>query len=262
MSTWSSCYIAASDRWTEVGPGLNAWNMRSRAWLDESRVWKSPADNFDEVVELRPLHHRDLPGPLAAELPGSPSAGPLLVELRVPERWDAAIPEATLLVHRFDENHSYLTSDTSGDASLAEGDTFEYGVEEVTWRVYGRVEVLSISAQGHTARIRLHHRPAGRLPTPGGAGISFGGIEVDGGGAILLNGRMIRIPPWSPLVRVIEQLAMHEMVRDTAARGAARRSALQDIASWAEAALDELTELESPPPPRAQQREGGRLESA
>jgi hypothetical protein len=72
---------------SSVGPGLNAWNMRSRGWLDESRVWTTPTGHAGEyTVELRPLHRRDLRGSLAAEV------GPYLVEFRVPERWDAAIP--------------------------------------------------------------------------------------------------------------------------------------------------------------------------
>ena len=47
-------------------------------------------------------------GYLAAEV------GPYLVELRVRERWDAAIPRAAVLVHRFADNHSYLMPASSG----------------------------------------------------------------------------------------------------------------------------------------------------
>jgi hypothetical protein len=78
-----------------VGPGLNAWNMRGRGWLDESRVWTVPAPSWDETVQLRPLHRTDLSGFLAAQI------GEYLVGFRVPERWDAAIPRACILVHRF-----------------------------------------------------------------------------------------------------------------------------------------------------------------
>jgi hypothetical protein len=260
MSTWSACYIAANDRWTEVGPGLNACNMRGRGWLDETRVWRSHYENFVEEIELRPLHRRDLPGLLAAELPDpSASGGSVLVELRVQERWDAAIPEATVLVHRFDDNTSYLMSDTAGGANLVEGEAFQYGTDRIPvgalqWGAYGRVEVLSISPATHTARIRLTHRPAGRAHVPQqGGGIPFGGIEVDGGGALIfLNGKVIRIPPRSPLLGILEQLSVHQLadaVGDTAARDLVRSSALQEITAWAQSGLEEIHELATPPPP-------------
>ena len=104
-----------------IGPGLNAWCMRSRGWLDESRVWSGPYDGFDSTVTLRPLHHRSLPGYLAAEI------GQYLVEFRVRERWDAAIPRAAVLVHRFEANHSYLMPAVSGSEDLVKGDRFESG---------------------------------------------------------------------------------------------------------------------------------------
>src|SRR6266550_3426325 len=53
-----------------VGPGLNASNMRSRSWLDESRVWKAGNSDFNTTIKLRPLHRHDLAGTLAADLLG------------------------------------------------------------------------------------------------------------------------------------------------------------------------------------------------
>ena len=107
MST-ADAYMAPHPEFGTVGPGLNAWNMRSRGWLDETRVWTAPAASWDEVVQLRPLHRTDLSGFLAAQV------GQYLVEFRVPERWDAAIPRACVLVHRFQDNHSYLMPSYSG----------------------------------------------------------------------------------------------------------------------------------------------------
>jgi hypothetical protein len=90
-------FSASDQEFTLIGPGLNAWNMRSRGWLDETRVWQGPDAGFDETVTLRPLVRRDLPGYLAAEIPGG-----YLVEFRVRDGWDGAIPRAAVLVHRFD----------------------------------------------------------------------------------------------------------------------------------------------------------------
>ena len=108
--------------YVKIGPGLNAWNMRARGWLDESRVWTAdPMTAWDVTIELRPLHHQDLPGYLAAEL------GPYLVEMRVPEKWDSAIPRACVLVHRFEDNHSYLEAASDGVQDLVEGHRFAVG---------------------------------------------------------------------------------------------------------------------------------------
>ena len=77
--------------------------MRSRGWLDELRVWKGGGNGFDETITLRPLVRHDLSGFLAAEIPGG-----YLVEFRVREGWDGAIPRAAVLIHRFEGDHSYL----------------------------------------------------------------------------------------------------------------------------------------------------------
>ncbi len=101
MST-SNAYEAPNSDFTQVGPGLNAWNMRSRGWLIESLVWRNSSSTFNEVITLRPLHRLDLSGLLGAEL------REFLVEFRTKEGWDAAIPRSCILVHRFANNHSYL----------------------------------------------------------------------------------------------------------------------------------------------------------
>jgi hypothetical protein len=104
-----------------MGPGLNTWNMRGRAWLDESRVYTNAVASFDVVVELRPLHRRDLPGFLAAQV------GNYLVEFRVQHDWDAGIPRACILVHSFFNNQFYLMYSYSGSRDIVEGDKFVFG---------------------------------------------------------------------------------------------------------------------------------------
>ena len=87
------------------GPGLNAWNMRSRRWLDEGRVWHCPPGAFTATVSLRPLHRIDLPGYVAAELPPVNHTGgnsKYLVEYRKREGWDHGIPRSCVSVRRFE----------------------------------------------------------------------------------------------------------------------------------------------------------------
>ena len=157
MST-ANAYEAPNAEFTNIGPGINAWNMRSRGWLDESLVWKNASTTFNNVVTLRPLHRIDFSGNLSAEI------GEFLVEFRIKERWDSAIPRSCILVHRFTNNHSYLmppvgaslsldvngnVNVTSGSADLITGDKFISPDNKV------EVEVVSIDDINRTANIKL-----------------------------------------------------------------------------------------------------------
>jgi hypothetical protein len=136
-----------------TGPGLNAWNMRYRGWLDESRVWRGPANSdFSQRVSLRPLHHRNLMGYLGAELPTTSGNSVYLVEFRVPEAWDAAFPEAAIIVHRFDAGHSYVMKGAAGQKILRAGDVFETGTGP-----FSKVRVESIDAPARLATVLLCH---------------------------------------------------------------------------------------------------------
>jgi hypothetical protein len=157
MST-RAAFSAADGNFGRRGPGLNAWNMRGRQWLDETRVWKGAANtDFHETINLRPLHSRSLDGFLCAELPGIGNDSAHLVEFRVPHDWDAGIGKPVVLVHRFLGpinqflgTHSYLMPGTAGQPALDVGDTFEVGLGP-----YSRVQVIAIDDANHFATVRL-----------------------------------------------------------------------------------------------------------
>jgi hypothetical protein len=168
MSAFNA-YTTPDPEFTYIGPGLNASNMRSQGWLDESRVWKGSGNSVDETVTLRPLERRDLSGFLAAETP----CDGYLVEFRVPEGWDGAIPRPAVLVHRFENGHSYLMPGNSGNSDLIAGDSFgdpEPGPIVNVFSKFERVDVLSIDAKTRqaTVRIRCHtpFRPSGLAIDP------------------------------------------------------------------------------------------------
>jgi len=246
MST-ANAYSAPHDDYGSVGPGLNAWNMRSQGWLDETRVWRGGSGAFDSTIVLRPLHRRDLPGLLAAELPGG-----YLAEFRVQERWDAGIPRAAVLVHSFDDNHSYLVPSNAGSRDLGEGDKFERGSQTIPWAGYTGLEVVDIDAQAHTAEIRVQRVPRERgHESEGIFGQILGGVGVDGGGILILpGGRVVPIPPWDPTIRIAEQIAIFREsthINDSTLQDAVRRRALENIATHAQKGLEGLHVFESPP---------------
>lgn len=228
MSTagWPAMQAPNSEFGT-VGPGLNAWNMRGRGWLDETRVWTAPAPAWDGTVQLRPLHRTDLPGFLAAQI------GEYLVELRVPQRWDAAIPRAAVLVHRFQNNHSYLMPAYSGSQDIVEGDKFVLGDPNFTIFGYYAAEVLHIDTAVQTATVRLHQRPAHPIPVPQLEGQVFGGVPADGPGFVRIGNRIIPVPPRGPVLELVQQVARY-LETSVYANGAdtslaARRDALVAI---------------------------------
>ena len=156
MST-ANAFMASDPNFTKIGPSLNAANMDSQQWLDPSRVW-SAASYFDEIVQLRPYHRRYLPGFLVARV------GQFYVEFRVNERWDAAIPKSAVLVHRLEENHSYLMKGISGQADLTEGKVFQWVGDLTPFQVVViRVELVKIDGASRQATVHLSLAPGGVL---------------------------------------------------------------------------------------------------
>jgi hypothetical protein len=243
--------------YTFVGPGMNAWNMRSRGWLDESRVWKPLFVHFGtQDVVLRPLHRHDLVGYLAAEL------GPYLVEYRVAERWDAGLQGGSgILVHRFGDldNHSYVMGPPAAEELVSSvgahpqkvGETFQVGNESKVFDTVYRCEVLAINDAAHTATIRLSYRPAAEQPGPRQLPFQVGPIGSDVGGIYIQGGTVHRIPPYGPLMQIMQQITAHieaASIRDTGVRSLTQATALTGIMRHAAEALRALDPIRTPSP--------------
>jgi hypothetical protein len=100
------------------------------------------------------------------------------------------------------------------------------------------------------------------MPVPNvGPGILFGGAAADGGGWIFVGGKIIRIPPRSPLVRLLEEVAIHESVStvvSTKVREAARRESLSSIVKIAERQLRAIHKFSQPAPHVKKGASGGK----
>lgn len=146
MST-ANAYSAPHSEFGSIGPGLNAWNMRLRGWLDEDRVI-NVAPGSRSTVKLKPLH--DWPsGTIAINIKG------FLIEFRINERWDAGIPRPCVLVHRVVGNTSFLVASTSGNFDLVQGERFEWGSPALG--LYLSVEVEDLDVASRTATISVVH---------------------------------------------------------------------------------------------------------
>lgn len=251
MSTAGSAFSATHPRYSFIGPGLNAANMASRGWLDESRVWNTSNRSFDTVVQLRPLHRRDLPGYLAARL------GEYLVEFRSNEGWDAAIPRPAVLIHRFEDNHSYIMSANNGDQDLVAGTVFgttDTGNSNLSiFTGTTKIEVVEINANEQFAKIRLVHYPAFEEPSLGG--ILIGGA-VKGPYIFVPGTGFIPLPPHSPFVQILQQVAAYESTAAISSihiRNTVRRETLSAIASLVENQMQTLQAFRQPAPPQQTQ---------
>ncbi len=262
MSTNVGGTFSTSDpNYTFIGPGLNAWNMRSRGWLNENRVWKPKFEHFGtEDVVLRPLHRRDLGGYLAAEL------GPYLVEFRVAENWDADLQGGGgVLVHRFDtiDNCSYVMGSPAvvelispfGAHPQKVGESFQVGDEGHQFLPLYRCEVIAIDNSAHTATVRLSYRAAVEPPGPHQRPFNIGPYVEHGVNYFVHNGTVGRIPSTGPTPLLMQQIVAHsqaESIQDIGIRSLAQATALTGVMRHAADALRALDPIRSPGPAFAQ----------
>ena len=248
MST-ANAFMASHPTYGAVGPGLNAWNMRLRGWLRESRVLVVPTTvSSDQTVTLRPLHARGLAGNLAIDVGG------YLIEFRHRSQWDAGIPRSCVLVHRAESNRSYLMTGTSGNADLVAGDRFEIGVPGGAFAQYVNLHVDSIDEVNQQATVSLHYDPFWKPRIPEIGGSIFGGVAVDGGGFIFVNGKIIKIPPRGPVRELIESVGRLAEIDDVGRfdQPTSRERAVRDVV-WSVGGVTRDLELVSHTPPRADQ---------
>jgi hypothetical protein len=247
MSVYDSAFMAPQGEWGTIGPGLNAQCMRSRGWLDETRVWKASAsETFETVLQLRPLHRRDLTGLLAAEVPGG-----FLVEYRQKERWDQWFTRSAVLVHSFAENHSYIMRGTSGNFDLVAGDSFQRGTKRegilINFSSFTKVEVVTIDEAAHAATIRLVHQ-APFVP-PSLVAQVLVGITGDGPGLFILGGKLHRVPPRGLAEDLVANLGAYldaGEISNTNLRTQVQREALGAMTRSIESRMSELGSTRSP----------------
>ena len=207
-------------RFGSAGPRAAAPHLDRLGWLDRDRVWRPESENssFLRTLDLVALGHPEVPGYLAAKIDD------LYVEFRTRDGFDAGIPRPTVLIHSLrDPNPVALTTDrTTWNNEWLPGMTYPTpragttgphlpGVDELFGGGGVTIEVLQIDPAAMKARIQLRKTASRRPPVVGG-GIPIGGWNVvgsDGGGWVILpSGKLIRIPPRSPLLALVSKLAL------------------------------------------------------
>lgn len=239
---------ARGDLIYRIGPGLNAATMHAYGWLDADRVWQPWKMNQSGTfaVRLRPLHRPDLPGFLGARLGG------YFVEFRMNESWDAQFPSPLVLIHTFGDGHSYLQLADDGRDFLVAGSTFSDG--DVSDRPMFqhdpglRITVDAIDADTRTATVKIEIWTGPPRPVAGPATVLFG-VENDAGGLIIVNGKITKVPPHSPLMGLIAQITEIQTgaaLTNRIARRTAQEGAYRAIAHLAQTEADRADAVGQP----------------
>ena len=234
-----------------LGPGLNAANMWSRDWLDQSRVWSSASNTqVNTTVQLRPLHRRDLPGFLAIRF------HEYFVVFRANTSWDAAVTP-TVLVHTFDANHSYLVSDSNGQQAFDVGSFIGTPDNMSVFGSNTRIEVLDINASQQFATLRLVHTPADipqYVPPDGpyrNPGVAWFDFVRNSDALMVVGGKVAPITRHSPFFRTLEQIAVFEnsaAIASSRLQNAVREDALSTIAAVTQEHIHTLQAFRQPTP--------------
>ena len=211
---------------------------------------------IDTTIRLRPLHRRDLTGSLAADIPDPDFPDRrLLVEFRVPQRWDQAIRQPVVLIHRLEGGYSYLVPPPVARRDhFTVGDVVERGDADNPLSSYYRLEVLAIDPVAEVCDLRFVLRrsrdPFEYLVSIDSAQV-IGSVPIDGEGFLIRPGGIVPVGPWDPTFRILKNVASFQTVNqieDTASREAAQRSALLSIIDTARLQLEGLEPIKVPAP--------------
>jgi hypothetical protein len=194
-----------SDHFGASGPLLNAANLDRMNWLPESRVWTSQTSNSSRTdsFDLVSLSFPEIPGFLAARV------GSVYLEFRTQDRWDAGVAYNAVLLHELTgENSIVLASDLSNHVNHWQPGQV-YGPDDLDFNINGgtRIMIDSFDLAGNKARITVQQRAT--RPYVAGPGSVSVGVAAGAGGYITLpSGKRVPVPPNSPLITILEKVAV------------------------------------------------------
>lgn len=233
MNVWSY----RSERFGRSGPLLSVANMDRMGWLPASRVWSARTSNSSgtECFDLVSLSHPELPGFLGARV------GELYVEFRTREGWDSGLPYPGVLLHVMSGDNAVVLASDRDKHVLHWQPGQVYGPDDLTFRIIGgtRIAIESFDQEARRARICVERRAS--RPYVAGPGRISAGVAAGGGGYIILpSGRRVPVPPRSPLIAMLEEVAAgleDERALGQAAREVMLRGGIAELAARLEVVL-------------------------
>jgi hypothetical protein len=204
-----------------TGPNMSSPTLLATGWLDEQQhgvgVDLSQVDL--SVSGGRPLELSALsgaPGPGWNRPPVMARYQDLLIEYRFPDGWDSGLadpasPNGFVVVHRSPVGAPVAVF--VRDVPAQPGAAVMLG-SDLPVDIFApgplTISIQSVDAAARTIRVRLGRRAARQPPS----GRTFGGVDAGGGGLVWTPGRgFTKVPPHSPLIRVLEGIARMEAIQ-------------------------------------------------
>jgi hypothetical protein len=206
-------------------------------WLSAGRVWRPGSTNSStaEVFELVSLGHPEIPGYIAAIVAGR------YIEFRTKDGWDAGIPKAAVLIHTLAGPNPVVQAYDKSKWTNYWLPGQKYGPPDFQMSVNGGVQVEVVSFDLAAKKARIHVRVAAGRRWEVGPGITVGGVDVGGGGLLILpSGKIVRVPPRGPLIRLAKNLGIAAEAQeylDAKERKAVTRTAYGAMAKTLKSAL-------------------------
>ncbi len=183
------------------------WQRRtSTGWGGSiTRVWNPVGSNNSSVqqVQLVSLGHPEIAGLLAARV------SDVYIEFRTNDAWDAGLARPAVLIHEMVGTNAVIIASDPAHYVNDWQPGQRYGPDDTGLSVFGgtAVTIESFDLNAHTATITVKHVAKRPLISGGGVRV-FGGIAVDGGGFIVTpSGKIIHVPPHSPLIKILDEVA-------------------------------------------------------
>lgn len=196
-------------RFRVSGPLMCTANADWNGWIPAKRVFTIGAGTNDvfemDLVSLGVQDARD--GYVCLRV------GEWYIEHRTPIGWDAGLTRSCVLIHSITATANatvHASNVKSYNNEWQTGQTF--GPDDLAMQLTGgtQVTIVSFNDVMQTARLRIRTSTARTVRVPEmGPGRVFGGVAVDGGGFIILpNGQVIRIPPWNPVMNILQHIGL------------------------------------------------------
>jgi hypothetical protein len=191
-------------RFGQSGPRLCAANQDLMGWLPGERVW-TPVQHQSSFTDLDlvSLGHPEVPGYLVVR------AGGYYIEFRMNDGWDSGLSRPCVLIHSLIGANAVVIAQDAEHYINEWQPGQVFGPSDLEMSINGgtRISVISFDIPGRKARIRVHHQVAKPF-VAGPATDVLGSVSVDGGGIIIVGGKIIKVPPRSPVLGLLSRLAM------------------------------------------------------
>lgn len=217
-------YLGIYNNWTDImsartvhsaphsglhfcGPNLCSVNKEILGWIPQNRILEyNDSIEINEEIEIVSRSYSDIEGIELVKISG------LYIEFVSKDKWDLGVPHSGIVINENIGGKAYVVvKDRNQPYDQIWRTNMFYGNKQdnnFDW-YFGRyfyIEVMEINNETKKSRIRIERRHINRKLF-GVEGVFVGrGGEDDGPGIMIVNGKIKRIPPWSPVAKILNTI--------------------------------------------------------